>query len=108
MHSISTSEPGTHRHCGAAQHVVRKLGTSGRWLLPARATRVTLSRLNQRKRHLGVEPPQRWRSAQSRSPHLWEVLDDPDSCSMATSRRGSDVVGYNVQVAVDTEGSGID
>jgi hypothetical protein len=27
---------------------------------------------------------------------------------MATSRRGSDVVGYNVQVAVDTEGSGVD
>src|SRR6204780_847630 len=30
-------------------------------------------------------------------------LIDPDSRSMATSRRGSGVVGYNVQVAVDTE-----
>jgi macrodomain Ter protein organizer (MatP/YcbG family) len=30
-------------------------------------------------------------------------LTDPDSCSMATSGRGSGVVGYNVQVAVDTE-----
>ena len=29
-------------------------------------------------------------------------LTDPDSCSMATSGRGSGVVGYNVQVAVDT------
>ena len=30
-------------------------------------------------------------------------LTDPDSRSMATSDRGSGVVGYNVQVAVDTE-----
>ena len=31
------------------------------------------------------------------------TLTDPDSRSMATSGRGSGVVGYNVQVAVDTE-----
>ena len=30
-------------------------------------------------------------------------LSDPDSRSMATSGRGSGIVGYNVQVAVDTE-----
>src|SRR5215470_1738295 len=30
-------------------------------------------------------------------------LTDPDSRSMATSGRGSGVVGYNVQVAVDTQ-----
>ena len=30
-------------------------------------------------------------------------LTDPDSRSMATSGRGSGVVGYNVQVAVDIE-----
>jgi hypothetical protein len=30
-------------------------------------------------------------------------LTDPDSRSMATSGRGSGVIGYNVQVAVDTE-----
>jgi hypothetical protein len=30
-------------------------------------------------------------------------LIDADSRSMATSGRGSGVVGYNVQVAVDTE-----
>src|SRR5947208_16559421 len=30
-------------------------------------------------------------------------LTDPDSRSMATSGRGSGTVGYNVQVAVDTE-----
>ena len=29
-------------------------------------------------------------------------LTDPDARSMATSGRGSGVVGYNVQVAVDT------
>ena len=30
-------------------------------------------------------------------------LTDPDARSMATSGRGSGVVGYNVQAAVDTE-----
>src|SRR5204863_1584222 len=30
-------------------------------------------------------------------------LTDPDARSMATSGRGSGVVGYNVQTAVDTE-----
>jgi hypothetical protein len=30
-------------------------------------------------------------------------LTDPDARSMATSDRGSGVVGYNVQVAVETE-----
>jgi hypothetical protein len=30
-------------------------------------------------------------------------LTDPDSRSMATSGRGSGVVGYNVQIAVDTQ-----
>jgi hypothetical protein len=37
------------------------------------------------------------------SPDQQVSLTDPDSCSMATSGRGSGVVGYNVQVAVDTE-----
>ena len=32
-----------------------------------------------------------------------EHLTDPDARSMATSARGSGVVGYNVQAAVDTE-----
>jgi transposase len=30
-------------------------------------------------------------------------LTDPESRAMATSGRGSGVVGYNVRVAVDTE-----
>ena len=37
------------------------------------------------------------------SPDLQISLTDPDSRSMATSGRGSGIVGYNVQVAVDTE-----
>ena len=37
------------------------------------------------------------------SPDEQSSLTDPDSLSMATSGRGSGVVGYNVQVAVDTE-----
>jgi transposase len=37
------------------------------------------------------------------SPHQQISLTDPDARSMATSGRGSGVVGYNVQVAVDTE-----
>ena len=37
------------------------------------------------------------------SPDQQISLSDPDSRSMATSGRGSGVVGYNVQVAVDTK-----
>ena len=37
------------------------------------------------------------------SPDKQISLTDPDSRSMATSGRGSGVVGYNVQTAVDTE-----
>jgi hypothetical protein len=37
------------------------------------------------------------------SPDQQISLTDPDSRSMATSGRGSGVVGYNVQTAVDTE-----
>src|ERR671925_272881 len=37
------------------------------------------------------------------SPDQQISLTDPDTRSMATSGRGSGVVGYNVQVAVDTE-----
>ena len=37
------------------------------------------------------------------SPDHQISLTDPDSRSMATNGRGSGVVGYNVQVAVETE-----
>ena len=41
--------------------------------------------------------------AMQASPDQQISLTDPDSRSMATSGRGSGVVGYNVQVAVDTQ-----
>ena len=37
------------------------------------------------------------------SPDQQISLTDPDARSMATSGRGSGVVGYNVQAAVDTD-----
>jgi transposase len=37
------------------------------------------------------------------SPDQQVSLTDPDARSMATSGRGSGMVGYNVQIAVDTE-----
>ncbi|WP_208024777.1 hypothetical protein [Bradyrhizobium sp. 1(2017)] len=37
------------------------------------------------------------------SPDQQIFLADPDSRSLATSGRGSGVVGYNFQVAVDTD-----
>ncbi len=43
------------------------------------------------------------RSRCSPSPDQQISLTDPDSRSMATSGRGSGVVGYNVQVAVETD-----
>ena len=41
--------------------------------------------------------------ASGRAPDQQISLTDPDARSMATSGRGSGTVGYNVQVAVDTE-----
>src|SRR5438105_15082524 len=49
---------------------------------------------------------QRLRASETRmldTPDQQVSLTDPDSRSMATSGRGSGVVGYNVQVAVDIE-----
>jgi len=49
----------------------------------------------QRLRHLGEQ--------MSQSPDQQVSLTDPDARSMATSARGSGVVGYNVQTAVDAK-----
>jgi hypothetical protein len=52
------------------------------------------------------EEMQRLRAIESQmlaTPDQQISLTDPDARSMATSGRGSGVVGYNVQVAVDTE-----
>jgi transposase len=57
-----------------------------------------LAKLAEEMRHLdGLE------ARMLAAPDQQISLTDPDSRSMATSGRGSGVVGYNVQVAVDTE-----
>src|SRR6187401_3038282 len=68
--------------------------------LPAKVTRLTekLTKLKEQMGKLAVYEKQ-----MLASPDQQISLTDPDSRSMATSGRGSGVVGYNVQVAVDTE-----
>src|SRR6266850_786692 len=68
--------------------------------LAAKVTRLTekLTKLKQEMGKLAVYEKQ-----MLASPDQQISLTDPDSRSMATSGRGSGVVGYNVQVAVDTE-----
>ena len=68
--------------------------------LSARTTRLKekITRLEQEMRRLaGLE------AQMLASPDQQISLTDPDARSMATSGRGSGVVGYNVQVAVETE-----
>jgi transposase len=68
--------------------------------LAAKVTRLTekLTKLKEEMGKLAVYEKQMLASADQQI-----SLTDPDSRSMATSGRGSGVVGYNVQVAVDTE-----
>jgi len=68
--------------------------------LAAKVTRLTekLTRLKVEMDKLAV-----YENKMLASPDQQISLTDPDSRSMATSGRGSGVVGYNVQVAVDTE-----
>src|ERR1700732_3776252 len=68
--------------------------------LTAKVTRLTekLTKLKEEMGKLAVYEKQ-----MLASPDQQISLTDPDSRSMATSGRGSGVVGYNVQVAVDTE-----
>src|SRR5581483_7907130 len=69
-------------------------------VLAAKVTRLTekLAKLKEQMGKLAVYEKQ-----MLASPDQQISLTDPDSRSMATSGRGSGVVGYNVQVAVDTE-----
>jgi transposase len=69
-------------------------------VLVAKVTRLSekLMKLKEEMGKLGVHEKQ-----MLASPDQQISLTDPDSRSMATSGRGSGVVGYNVQVAVDTE-----
>ena len=68
--------------------------------LAAKVTRLTekLTKLKEEMGKLAVYEKQ-----MLASPDQQISLTDPDSRSMATSGRGSGVVGYNVQVAVDTK-----
>src|SRR2546429_6947571 len=68
--------------------------------LAAKVTRLTekLTKLKEEMGKLAVYEKQ-----MLASPDQQMSRTDPDSRSMATSGRGSGVVGYNVQVAVDTE-----
>ena len=83
---------------------LRQLDTADRQEpLEARTTKTT--RLKEKIAKL-KEEMQRLRGLKARmltTPDQQISLTDPDSRSMATSGRGSGVVGYNVQVAVDTE-----
>jgi transposase len=72
---------------------------------PSEALRATTSRLAEKIEKL-KEEMQRLQALKVRmlaTSDQQVSLTDPDSRSMATSGRGSGVVGYNVQVAVDTE-----
>src|SRR5262249_26818646 len=72
---------------------------------PTEALVTKTSRLKEKLAKLGEEM-RRLEELEARmlaAPDRQISLTDPDARSMATSGRGSGVVGYNVQVAVDTE-----
>jgi len=72
---------------------------------PTEALATRTARLKEKLAKLGDEM-RRLKELEERmlaAPDQQISLTDPDSRSMATSGRGSGVVGYNVQVAVDTE-----
>jgi transposase len=72
---------------------------------PSEALAAKTTRLKEKLAKLGEEM-RRLKGLEARmlaAPDQQVSLTDPDARSMATSGRGSGVVGYNVQVAVDTE-----
>jgi transposase len=72
---------------------------------PSEALAAKTTRLKDKLAKLGEEM-RRLKGLEARmlaAPDQQISLTDPDSRAMATSGRGSGVVGYNVQVAVDTE-----
>jgi transposase len=72
---------------------------------PTAALAAKVTRLTEKLTKLKVEMDKLavYENQMLASPDQQISLTDPDSRSMATSGRGSGVVGYNVQVAVDTE-----
>ena len=71
---------------------------------PSDALATKITRLKRRSQSSGTRCDA-WQTSRrdARSPDQQVSLTDPDARSMATSGRGSGVVGYNVQVAVETE-----
>jgi transposase len=72
---------------------------------PSEGLKTTVNRLNEKIAKL-KEQMQHLRAIEAQmlaTPDQQISLTDPDARSMATSGRGSGVVGYNVQVAVDVE-----
>jgi transposase len=72
---------------------------------PSEALSAKITRLKEKIARLGQEM-QRLEAFETQmlaTPDQQISLTDPDARSMATSGRGSGVVGYNVQVAVETE-----
>jgi hypothetical protein len=67
----------------------------------ARATKMT--RLTEKIARLKMQRLHALEAQMLATPDHQISLTDPDARSMATSGRGSGVVGYNVQVAVDTK-----
>src|SRR5499427_5829542 len=72
---------------------------------PTEALATKVTRLNEKLTKLKEEMAKlaAYEKRMLASPDQQISLTDPDSRSMATSGRGSGVVGYNVQVAVETE-----
>jgi transposase len=71
--------------------------------LEARTTKTTRIKEKIAKLKEEVKRLQGLKARMLAAPDQQISLTDPDSRSMATSSRGSGMVGYNVQVAVDTE-----
>src|ERR1700687_4082072 len=72
---------------------------------PTEALAAKVTRLNEKLKKLKEEMGKLavYEKQMLASPDQQISMTDPDSSSMATSGRGSGVVGYNVQVAVDTK-----
>ena len=72
---------------------------------PSDALAMKVARLNEKieKLHEEMKRLKALETQMQAAPDGQISLTDPDSRSMATSGRGSGVVGYNVQAAVDTE-----
>jgi transposase len=95
------------RHAQLEQSVARYLAQLDTADLQEPSEELTAKRAHLKEKLVKIEGEMQRLAAMEKlmlaSPDQQISLTDPDSRSMATSGRGSGVVGYNVQVAVDTE-----